>query len=69
MINKISDRIDDAVIKSITEWGLFFEINGEIDAFAIHHVVVIKIENLNDMFEVGQKYQLKSLAKMKKNYR
>ena len=28
----IGDRVDDAIVKSITDWGLFFEINGELDA-------------------------------------
>ena len=64
---KISDRIDDAVIKSITEWGLFFEINGEIDALCHSSCCSYqRIENLNDMFEVGQKIPVEVISKDEK---
>ena len=46
----IGDRIDDAVIKSVTDWGLFFEINGEIDALCHSSCCSYqRIENLNDI--------------------
>ena len=63
----IGDRVDDAVIKSITEWGLFFEINGEIDALCHSSCCSYqRIENLNDMFEVGQKIPLEVISKDEK---
>ena len=63
----IGDRIDDAVIKSVTDWGLFFEINGEIDALCHSSCCSYqRIENLNDMFEVGQKIPLEIISKDEK---
>ena len=63
----IGDRIDDAVIKSVTDWGLFFEINGEIDALCHSSCCSYqRIENLNDMFEVGQRIPLEIISKDEK---
>ena len=63
----IGDRIDDAIIKSVTDWGLFFEINGEIDALCHSSCCSYqRIENLNDMFEVGQKIPLEIISKDEK---
>ena len=60
----IGDRVDDAIIKSITDWGLFFEINGEIDALCHSSCCSYqRIENLNDMFEVGQKIPIEVISK------
>ena len=64
----IGDRVDDAVVKSITDWGLFFEINGEIDALCHSSCCSYqRIENLNDMFEVGQKIPIEVISKDEKN--
>ena len=61
------DKIDDAIIKSITDWGLFFEINGEIDALCHSSCCSYqRIENLNDMFEVGQKIPVEVISKDEK---
>ncbi len=63
----IGDRVDDAVVKSITDWGLFFEINGEIDALCHSSCCSYqRIENLNDMFEVGQKIPIEVISKDEK---
>ena len=63
----IGDRVDDAIIKSITDWGLFFEINGEIDALCHSSCCSYqRIENLNDMFEVGQKIPIEIISKDEK---
>ena len=63
----IGDRINDAVVKSITDWGLFFEINGEIDALCHSSCCSYqRIENLNDMFEVGQKIPIEVISKDEK---
>ena len=63
----IGDRVDDAIIKSITDWGLFFEINGEIDALCHSSCCSYqRIENLNDMFEVGQKIPIEVISKDEK---
>ena len=60
----IGDKIDDAIIKSITDWGLFFEINGEIDALCHSSCCSYqRIENLNDIFEVGQKIPVEVISK------
>ena len=60
----VNDKIEDAVIKSITDWGLFFEINGEIDALCHSSCCSYqRIENLNDMFEVGQKIPVQVISK------
>ena len=59
----VGDRVDDAIIKSITDWGLFFEINGEIDALCHSSCCSYqRIENLNDMFEVGQKIPVEVIS-------
>ena len=58
------DKIEDAVIKSITDWGLFFEINGEIDALCHSSCCSYqRVENLNDIFEVGQKIPVEVISK------
>ena len=63
----VGDRVDDAVIKSITDWGLFFEINGEIDALCHSSCCSYqRIENLNDIFEVGQKIPVEVISKDEK---
>ena len=63
----VGDRVDDAIIKSITDWGLFFEINGEIDALCHSSCCSYqRIENLNDMFEVGQKIPIEVISKDEK---
>ena len=63
----IGDRVEDAVVKSITDWGLFFEINGEIDALCHSSCCSYqRIENLNDMFEVGQKIPIEVISKDEK---
>ena len=63
----VGDRIDDAIIKSITEWGLFFEINAEIDALCHSSCCSYqRIENLNDIFEVGQKIPVEVISKDEK---
>ena len=63
----VGDRVDDAVIKSITDWGLFFEINGEIDALCHSSCCSYqRIENLNDIFEVGQKIPVEIISKDEK---
>ena len=60
----IGDRIDNATIKSVTDWGLFFEINNEIDALCHSSCCSYqRIENLNDMFEVGQKIPVEVISK------
>ena len=60
---KIGTRVDDAVIKSITDWGLFFEINGEIDALCHSSCCSYqRIENLNDIFEIGQKIPVEVIS-------
>ena len=60
----VGDKIEDAVIKSITDWGLFFEINGEIDALCHSSCCSYqRIENLNDIFEVGQKIPVEIISK------
>ena len=63
----VGDRVDDAVIKSITDWGLFFEINGEIDALCHSSCCSYqRIENLKDIFEVGQKIPVEIISKDEK---
>ena len=58
------DKIEDAVIKSITDWGLFFEINGEIDALCHSSCCSYqRVDNLNDIFEVGQKIPVEVISK------
>ena len=60
---KIGTRVDDAVIKSITDWGLFFEINGEIDALCHSSCCSYqRVENLNDIFEIGQKIPVEVIS-------
>ena len=60
----LGDRIDNAIIKSVTDWGLFFEINNEIDALCHSSCCSYqRIENLNDMFEVGQKIPVEVISK------
>tara|TARA_B100000941_G_C28492890_1_gene549064 strand:+ start:93 stop:1811 length:1719 start_codon:yes stop_codon:yes gene_type:complete len=60
----IGDRIDNAIIKSVTDWGLFFEINNEIDALCHSSCCSYqRIENLNDIFEVGQKIPVEVISK------
>ena len=60
----VGDRVDDAIVKSITDWGLFFEINGELDALCHSSCCSYqRIENLNDMFEVGQKIPVEVISK------
>ena len=60
----LGDRVDNAVIKSVTDWGLFFEINNEIDALCHSSCCSYqRIENLNDMFEVGQKIPVEVISK------
>ena len=67
MINQkynLGDRVDNAIIKSVTDWGLFFEINNEIDALCHSSCCSYqRIENLNDMFEVGQKIPVEVISK------
>ena len=59
----IGTRVDDAVIKSITDWGLFFEINGEIDALCHSSCCSYqRVENLNDIFEIGQKIPVEVIS-------
>ena len=61
------DKVEDAVIKSITDWGLFFEINGEIDALCHSSCCSYqRVENLNDIFEVGQKIPVEVISKDEK---
>ena len=63
----IGDRVDDAIVKSITDWGLFFEINGELDALCHSSCCSYqRIENLNDMFEVGTKIPVEVISKDEK---
>ncbi len=63
----LGDRVDDAVVKSITDWGLFFEINGELDALCHSSCCSYqRIENLNDIFEVGQKIPVEVISKDEK---
>ena len=63
----VGDRVDDAIVKSITDWGLFFEINGELDALCHSSCCSYqRIENLNDMFEVGQKIPVEVISKDEK---
>ena len=58
------DKVEDAVIKSITDWGLFFEINGEIDALCHSSCCSYqRVDNLNDIFEVGQKIPVEVISK------
>mgnify|MGYP001159957998 FL=1 len=60
----LGDRVDNAIIKSVTDWGLFFEINNEIDALCHSSCCSYqRIENLNDMFEVGQKIPVEVISK------
>ena len=60
----VGDKIEDAVIKSVTDWGLFFEINGEIDALCHSSCCSYqRIENLNDIFEIGQKIPVEVISK------
>ena len=60
----IGDKVEDAVIKSITDWGLFFEINGEIDALCHSSCCSYqRVDNLNDIFEVGQKIPVEVISK------
>ena len=60
----VGDKIDDAIIKSVTDWGLFFEINGEIDALCHSSCCSYqRIENLNDIFEIGQKIPVEVISK------
>ena len=60
----VGDKIEDAIIKSVTDWGLFFEINGEIDALCHSSCCSYqRIENLSDMFEVGQKIPIEVISK------
>ena len=60
----VGDKINDAIIKSITDWGLFFEINGEIDALCHSSCCSYqRIENLNDIFEIGQKIPVEVISK------
>ena len=55
------------MIKSITDWGLFFEINGEIDALCHSSCCSYqRVENLNDIFEVGQKIPVEVISKDEK---
>ncbi|MBH00426.1 MAG: 30S ribosomal protein S1 [Candidatus Pelagibacter sp.] len=64
---KTGDKVDDAIIKSITDWGLFFEINGEIDALCHSSCCSYqRIENLNDIFEVGQRIPVEVISKDEK---
>ena len=63
----VGDRVDDAIVKSITDWGMFFEINGEIDALCHSSCCSYqRIENLNDIFEVGQKIPVEIISKDEK---
>ena len=63
----LGDRVDDAIVKSITDWGMFFEINGEIDALCHSSCCSYqRIENLNDIFEVGQKIPVEIISKDEK---
>ncbi len=63
----VGDRVDDAIIKSITDWGMFFEINGEIDALCHSSCCSYqRIENLHDIFEVGQKIPVEIISKDEK---
>ena len=63
----VGDKVDDAIIKSITDWGLFFEINGELDALCHSSCCSYqRIENLNDIFEVGQKIPVEVISKDEK---
>ncbi len=60
----IGDKVEDAVVKSITDWGLFFEINGEIDALCHSSCCSYqRVDNLNDIFEVGQKIPVEVISK------
>ena len=60
----VGDKIEDAIIKSVTDWGLFFEINGEIDALCHSSCCSYqRIENLNDIFEIGQKIPVEVISK------
>ncbi len=63
----VGDRVDDSIIKSITDWGMFFEINGEIDALCHSSCCSYqRIENLHDIFEVGQKIPVEIISKDEK---
>ena len=63
----VGDKVEDAVIKSITDWGLFFEINGELDALCHSSCCSYqRIENLNDIFEIGQKIPVEVISKDEK---
>ena len=65
----VGDRVEDAIIKSITDWGLFFEINGELDALCHSSCCSYqRIENLNDIFEVGQKIPVEIISKDEKKF-
>ena len=63
----LGDRIDDAVVKSYNRLGFVFEINGELDALCHSSCCSYqRIENLNDMFEVGQKIPVEVISKDEK---
>ena len=60
---KVGDLIKDAVCKGYTSFGVFFEVNNEIDSLVhLQEISYSRINHPDEVFTIGEKHDLKIIS-------